>query len=275
MRIHRFLLLVLLLTTVSALAEACPNYVASSTPSIFSESKPPLVPKTDCITVSIGSHPFLVAVYSNDVAALSIFDPSTNPPVLLHQDKEPMFGSVFDLSATDLDGDGRKEIVVQTRSRMSEMLWAYKLADNGAPTLITPATSSGGPITGAKLLDLDGTGKISIVDTKADTETTVDGDTSVAEQYTLFALQDGKYVEQTNRTIVFVHVFERNEGTPTAETVPVDVPEAGRYRLTLLNGDSSGKNRCSSVLVNSTLSLFRRIEDERFASSSETTFEQV
>lgn len=241
----RLLLLALFLSAGSLCAGPCPAYVTRYTPAIFNDDSPRLVPKTDCLSISAGSRPLLVATYSNGDAILTIFDSSSNPPSLVREVKKPMFGTVFDLSAIDLDGDGRKEIVVQSRSRMTEMLWAYSLTDSGIPVLISPDDSIAGPI----LLDLEGTGKISIIETEMSISRDEDGDTDVKNFYTLYTLQNGKYVKRVDRELFFVRWFEKEKGSPKTEEEHFEVPESGRYRVTLLNGDPDGKNRCSSALV--------------------------
>lgn len=245
-----------LLASVSALllsssisAEPCPAFAKSHVPASLTADNPPVIAKTDCVSVSVGSRVFLAAAYSNGGGVLSIFDPSTNPPSLVGETKEPMVGHVYDLKTIDLDADGRNEVVVLLRFRMSEELWAYSLSDTGTPALISPSEEAGGPITGPILLDLDGTGKISIIDTKTSTVRDEQGDTDVENSFTLFTLQNGKYTKDNNRSLYFARSFERETGAPSTATAEVSVPDAGRFRLTLLNGDSNGKNRCSAALV--------------------------
>ena len=99
------------------------------------------------------------------------------------------------------------------------------------------------------MLDLDGTGRISFIDTKYWTEKDDEGEKLAGKTYKLFTLVDGAYRLRKDRELCLAKEFRRGKGEPVIATEDLELSENSRYRLTVLNGLSNGRNRCSAAVI--------------------------
>lgn len=244
MRVLIGILLSLLATR--SLAAACPDYVARFTPEVIRDTDTAVT--TSCKAFTIGGHALVAVVYSNGTgASLVVVDPSAEP-VRAVESPANLFGVPQSIDLRPLRAGGPPALFVRLLARQTEELWIFSVDEHGAPHLISPSAEDGG-LTEPTLIDVDGNGVPSIIDMHLSKEYDEEGLSVVTPTFRLFSFSGGVYKEHQDRTVfAFRRVF-RQTGDPTPEDIPVDVPESGLYRITMLNGAGDPSLRCSAAMV--------------------------
>ncbi len=197
----------------------------------------------------------IVAGYS-DTSSATVRVLQSDAAGAFHLAAEPqgldIFGSDCKIALTDLDRDGRSEVIATFGVMVSDATWVFKW-DGTKLVNLTPVTPNRDGtqrtlLHNASLADVDGDGvpEIFVVGQYPPPR---DGP---AEPDRLYRLSSNGYVE--TGPLVGLWRFERRTGAPEIQRVSAPRPAGalGPFTLHVLNGDSQGKWRVTAaqVLVN-------------------------
>ena len=193
------------------------------------------------VQIKNGEKRYTVAAYSNGHNGAIVLMESVGEGHL-RVDQTLMGG--FDgfkpeVTATDLDGDGKPEVIVSFLLDRGAETSIYRIR-NATLERISPVTASGGPaLVYPTLVDLGGKGAMDLV------ESTVGGprdDRSV--RYDHYALRDGKYAAVT--PLDFYQVFYRQPRGARPETALFSISPSlvgKHFIMTILNGSDSNEEK--------------------------------
>jgi hypothetical protein len=195
----------------------------------------------------------IVAAYTNtSSAAIRVlqadgaggFQIAAEPPANLD-----IFGSVCSITLDDLDGDGRKEIVVAFGMMNSHVSWVFRW-DGHQLLNLTPLAANGdgtqySELSNAELVDVDNDRipEMYVAGAKPD------ADEGPAQPDTIYRLGTDGFVKA--ESLIGLWEFQRDTRSPETQRVQVDLPEGalGPYMLHVINGDADGHARVSSAQV--------------------------
>ena len=144
------------------------------------------------------------------------------------------------LSAIDVDGDGKPEILLCiTGEKRSCRTWI--LAWDGAnlnsigPDSNDEIRTHSTVLTDPALRDIDGDGRLEIIDGAA------------GRPQWVYHLDNGKYSFQKH--ILFYGIFARHPGMPAPFTLKFSSDDASEHTLTIMNGEQNGSHRAASAVI--------------------------
>jgi hypothetical protein len=249
-----------LCATVAPAGTPCPTYASALLPQVLADS-PAASIRIACQDIKINGDALTAIAYSNGFGGGILLTRTTDNGAggtVLHAPEETMFDQLSSIDAIDTDGGGRPEIVVTFRSATgsgAHLVWVYAMR-NLHLDLLTPSVTGDGPLTDPEFVDLDGTGRLAIVDRKLDIEPDPEDDTGVSRlvtpSFTTYTVQENGYRPATTSTLS-AERFERDNAEPVTEQVYFGGMQGGGAAVTLLNGDNArGDNACDAgdVFIN-------------------------
>jgi hypothetical protein len=192
------------------------------------------------VRTTVAGKPYIVAAYSNgSVVAVELLEMRGDDLAVAQLVRDKQLGYDPYLYLIDADGDGQPEVMLQTTlgPRGGMETWLYRVA-NGQLVAINPVDKFGSSRLGnPDVLDLDGAGKLDIVQKYNIGPSRVD----IVWRYDHYVLQDGKYVARA--PLDFYQVFEREKGAPVTNTETFSIPASAigkPYKLSIVNGAADG-----------------------------------
>lgn len=231
--------LALLCVVASASAQTDEAIVASLfPPSLIDGNAPHLSAFARADLDGTGVQDAIVAVYGNGYrGAVRVIRAGQ---VAGESSYDLMAGAYPILRLADLDGDGKPEIVASFGTEGGEVTWPLKWSA-GRLTLIGPSTTlfHGGvqaTLGYAELFDLDGDGKLELVEYIADRPT-----------HSVLKLgADGRYTRTSTKAVYAGH-FVRHDGDPEIFTGVFPAAPGAKVTLSVVNGSAGGANRTTSA----------------------------
>lgn len=247
--------------TACAAAELPVAYFAKFYPTSLATDSGIVVPSADRKTtfamagLNKGGSPLGVAVFSNGIrAALSVISLAGQGVVLATIEPDGMTGRSANLALIDLDSSGSRKIVVAMQQmRGGETTWIFTwtgaVLKNIGPVINDPDGEKETDLGDVTFADLDGTGRISIIDRHAGIGTAEDGTSEAHEDLRVFRYVNGSF--EQSATADFMRAFSLGKGAPVAQSATFDVADPDRARqVVILNGcnplpaDDAGKDNC-------------------------------
>jgi hypothetical protein len=194
-----------------------------------------------------GSRSSLVAAvfYNGMRAAVSVISPAGQGTVLATSAPDAMTGSTASISLVDFDHAGGKEIVVTMQQpRGLPTAWIFKWTGTSLDMIspLAPGSSPGDPesdLADPSFVDLDGSGRIAIIDRHAGNSTSEDGTVATHEQVRIFRMLNGKF-EPDAGPADYLSVFTGQKGEATPQFGTFDVTDPSRARdIVIINGVGS------------------------------------
>jgi hypothetical protein len=189
-------------------------------------------------TISADSE-YIVAAYSNGHTGAVVLLQKSGATYLAKQEiSHPISGSSPVVTAKDLDHDGISEAIIRfDAGKGASVTWICRVS-TGQLTVISPRNKFGGSeLLFPDIVDFSGDGRMDII------EDHIFGSRSDPTiRHDRYVLQNGTYAAAA--PLDFYRIFYRSKGSPGTETVTFAIPKSDLskpYRLTVLNGGSSGK----------------------------------
>jgi hypothetical protein len=199
-------------------------------------------PQHTFVRATFAGKDYVVAAYSSGppigVAAVELLEPAGNDVIMRQLVRDQQLGHDPDLELIDVDGDHQPEVMLTLTMgpRGGVEWWVYR-CENGQLRAINPVDKHGvSLLANAEFLDLDGRGKVDIVDriNKGNRDEPV-------WRLEHYVLENGKYVKRAE-PLDYMETFARHSGAPITETNTFSIPSnaLGKpYRLTIINGEST------------------------------------
>lgn len=184
-----------------------------------------------------GSPDYLVVAYYNGLHdTVRIIKTAGVASVVGESNLNYIGGSAGQVSVVDLDGDGKPEIDLVLPTSKHSAHWLFKWS-NGALRLFGPSETDlfgrqHTVLADLRVVDIDGDG---IPELLVPAEN---------DEYRTYRLVNGVYA--AGPPVAFTYHLLRDKGDPDAIDVPVPAAP-GDYILTIVNGDSRGKNRTTAA----------------------------
>jgi hypothetical protein len=192
-------------------------------------------------SLSKGAAPVAVAVFTNSVrGAVSVISITGQGLVMSTAAPYRMVGFSAQVALVDFDGSGNPNIVVtMDQSRGGPTTWIFRWTGTSLQT-ISPGTGVGdrfrSSLADTILADIDGLGRLSVIDRHAVISTADDGTASVQESVRIFRYVNGTF-EDTGERPDFMEMFTRGKGSPAAQTDTFDIADPATARdVVIING---------------------------------------
>jgi hypothetical protein len=237
------------------LAEHFPQYLLNRE----SQTTAPFLSRNTCHGV-VGDPQdptFIIAGYAD--GALLIFERSARGQYAVISQatsEDYLMGNDYcDIELVDLDGHGRKEILVSFYlTEYGKESWFFSWENSRLQYIGPPGEKFDGrfksPLVNASLIDLDNDGKVEVLTRVQESEAVEDlTERQMIRPRDLYSLQDGAL--QKTGTIIYVTGFLRNKGKPQEKTQVFGLahPPETPVPLRIFNGEFGGKHRVSSARV--------------------------
>lgn len=202
-------------------------------------------------TGTIGGESVIAAAYSNgEFGAVTILTPAGSPIATFAPDN--FVGIRPEVALTDIDGDGQSEIVVtMNQPRGLPATWIYRFA-NDKLTPLGPFRSGAElpetDLADVQFLRIDGTNRLSLLDRHTARWWDDDGTENTTETQVLYTWSGAGF--GSGQPVDLVSTAQRDTAAPQASVTSFVVSAVPATRtLLLINGDTGGGNRASSVSV--------------------------
>lgn len=194
----------------------------------------------------------IVAVYVGDErAALEVINPAGGGSVLAVAATDAMFGRSATVQITDIDRDGKPEIIVLLRTFRSLPAAMFFKWTGSALLDVTPLDADGvAAINDPTLMDVDGDGKFDVIDHKRTGGPQADDEEEKPVAiYSVFRWNGAGFEPSTAIVGTFLR-FSRGSGAPITDTRHSAVADpSGHWSLVIRNGDENGGHRVSSGTI--------------------------
>jgi hypothetical protein len=140
------------------------------------------------------------------------------------------------ISAVDLDGDGKPELVLACRVGNQGAMFSSLFKWTGSGLSVLNARSKRRPnqwepLREANFVDIDGDGTLEILESSSNPE--VDAKGVVTQSWTVWKLTNGTLVKSSASAVPYFNRFDRSKGKPRAELETFTVTP-GAYVLTIV-----------------------------------------
>jgi len=189
--------------------------------------------------VTLGSSSYLTVAYSNGISGVVRLLRVNGEAASLVSERAGLDGSAPSLNTVDIDNDHVPEIVASYRTgrRGERTSYIYRWTGSTLEPLAVDANGGDGGFVNATFADIDGDGKMEVMEPKSTAgDDAVSG--TITTGFDTYSLVNGT-LHQTGITAEYVGLFSRGTGAPKTVTDQFSAhPGPCLFRIT--NGDQSG-----------------------------------
>lgn len=189
--------------------------------------------------VTLGSSSYLVVAYSNGISGVVRLLRVNGEAASLVSERAGLDGSAPSLNTVDIDNDHVPEIVASYRTgrRGERTSYIYRWTGSALEPLARGANGGDGGFVNATFADIDGDGKMEVMEPKSTAGDDAASGT-ITPGFDTYSLVNGT-LQQTAVTAEYVGFFSRGTAAPKTVTDQFSA-HPGAYVLRITNGDQTG-----------------------------------